>query len=107
MQAAIFDSRMYRAKSSKLYWLDALENSERLQPSLVGTRSTASLKWFPERSGTRWNASLPDFSCFTVMKKTKPNRSPILVAIVGGSGSGKTWLADKLHAALGPKAARL
>jgi len=41
------------------------------------------------------------------MKKTKPNRSPILVAIVGGSGSGKTWLADKLHAALGPKAARL
>ena len=34
-------------------------------------------------------------------------KSPILVAIVGGSGSGKTWLADKLQADLGPKAARL
>jgi uridine kinase len=31
----------------------------------------------------------------------------LLVAIVGGSGSGKTWLADKLQAALGPNAARL
>ena len=41
------------------------------------------------------------------MKKSKPDRSPILVAIVGGSGSGKTWLAGKLQAALGPKAARL
>jgi uridine kinase len=33
--------------------------------------------------------------------------NPILVAIVGGSGSGKTWLADKLQTALGSKAARL
>src|SRR5258707_12797949 len=32
---------------------------------------------------------------------------PVLVAIVGGSGSGKTWLAEKLLAALGGKAARL
>ncbi len=32
---------------------------------------------------------------------------PLLVAIVGGSGSGKTWLADKLCAKLGRKAARL
>src|SRR5689334_19369399 len=32
---------------------------------------------------------------------------PLLVAIVGGSGSGKTWLAKKLQAALGDRAARL
>src|SRR5690242_2948494 len=30
---------------------------------------------------------------------------PLLVAIVGGSGAGKTWLAKKLHAALDPDAA--
>src|SRR3569833_919581 len=30
---------------------------------------------------------------------------PLLVAIVGGSGAGKTWLAKKLHAELGPDAA--
>ena len=35
--------------------------------------------------------------------KTKP----LLVAIVGGSGSGKTWLAEKLCAELGRRAARL
>lgn len=32
---------------------------------------------------------------------------PRLVAIVGGSGSGKTWLAERLEAALGARAARL
>ena len=32
---------------------------------------------------------------------------PILVAIVGGSGAGKTWLARKLQVALRGKAARL
>jgi uridine kinase len=32
---------------------------------------------------------------------------PLLVAIVGGSGSGKSWLADKLYALLAPHAARL
>jgi uridine kinase len=32
---------------------------------------------------------------------------PLLVAIVGGSGSGKSWLADKLAAALAPGAVRL
>jgi uridine kinase len=32
---------------------------------------------------------------------------PKLVAIVGGSGSGKSWLADRLLAALAPHAARL
>src|SRR5439155_9499390 len=37
----------------------------------------------------------------------KLKRSPFLVAIVGGSGSGKTWLAEKLQAALAGKAARL
>jgi uridine kinase len=31
--------------------------------------------------------------------------APLLVAIVGGSGAGKTWLAKKLKAALGPDAA--
>jgi uridine kinase len=31
---------------------------------------------------------------------------PLLVAIVGGSGAGKTWLAKKLHAALAPDAVR-
>jgi uridine kinase len=33
--------------------------------------------------------------------------SPVHVAVVGGSGSGKTWLAEKLAAALAPRAARL
>jgi uridine kinase len=33
--------------------------------------------------------------------------SPLLVAIVGGSGAGKTWLAKKLQSALEPEAARL
>ena len=32
---------------------------------------------------------------------------PVLVAIVGGSGSGKTWLAEKLARALAPLAARV
>lgn len=49
------------------------------------------------------------------MKQPAPRRSsisrfpssPLLVAIVGGSGSGKTWLAEKLRAALGSRAARL
>lgn len=38
------------------------------------------------------------------MKKPKP---PFLVAIVGGSGSGKSWLAEKLQTTLGSKAGRL
>lgn len=42
---------------------------------------------------------------------SSPNSSaqsaPLLVAIVGGSGAGKTWLAKKLQAALGPEAIRL
>ena len=37
----------------------------------------------------------------------KTDRAPLFVAIVGGSGSGKTWLAQRLHAALGRKAGRL
>lgn len=36
-----------------------------------------------------------------------PRQSQLLVAIVGGSGSGKTWLADKLQSVLGDQAARL
>lgn len=34
-------------------------------------------------------------------------RRPLLVAIVGGSGSGKTWLAEKLERSFGRAAARL
>jgi uridine kinase len=34
-------------------------------------------------------------------------RRPVLVAIVGGSGSGKSWLAQRLERALAPNAARL
>jgi uridine kinase len=46
-------------------------------------------------------------------KRAKPKEGrlghglPMLVAIVGGSGSGKSWLADKLAGMLGRKAARL
>lgn len=32
---------------------------------------------------------------------------PVHVAVVGGSGSGKTWLAEKLAAALAPRATRI
>lgn len=35
------------------------------------------------------------------------NQKPLLVAIVGGSGSGKTWLTERLATALGPLAARI
>ena len=42
------------------------------------------------------------------MRGPKPSTvfqaEPLLVAIVGGSGAGKTWLAKKLHAALAPEA---
>ena len=34
-------------------------------------------------------------------------KSPVHVAVVGGSGSGKTWLAEQLAAALAPRAVRL
>lgn len=36
----------------------------------------------------------------------RKKRPPVLVAIVGGSGSGKTWLAEKLELALAPDAVR-
>ena len=35
------------------------------------------------------------------------NQQPIHVAVVGGSGSGKTWLAEKIATTLAPRAARL
>ena len=35
------------------------------------------------------------------------SKTSLLVAIVGGSGSGKTWLAEKLKAVLGRKALRV
>ncbi|HXS69456.1 MAG TPA: uridine kinase [Candidatus Polarisedimenticolia bacterium] len=38
--------------------------------------------------------------------KSSPGPQPLLVAIVGGSGAGKTWLAGKLEAALTPDATR-
>ena len=34
-------------------------------------------------------------------------KRPVHVAVIGGSGSGKTWLAEKLAARLKPRAARL
>lgn len=34
-------------------------------------------------------------------------RRPVLIAIVGGSGSGKSWLAERLSATVGVKALRL
>ena len=37
----------------------------------------------------------------------KKQKQPLLVAIVGGSGSGKSWLAKQLQSALGPNAGRL
>jgi uridine kinase len=37
----------------------------------------------------------------------KKAKQPLLVAIVGGSGSGKSWLADKLQSTLGHNAGRL
>lgn len=37
------------------------------------------------------------------MKRTKPK----LIAIVGGSGAGKTWLANQLQQVFGPKVTRL
>jgi uridine kinase len=33
--------------------------------------------------------------------------SPLLIAIVGGSGAGKTWLASRLEKALAPRVARI
>jgi uridine kinase len=36
-----------------------------------------------------------------------PKTPPLLVAIVGGSGAGKTWLAKKLQAELAPEAAHI
>jgi uridine kinase len=37
----------------------------------------------------------------------KKSRQPLLIAIVGGSGSGKSWLAEKLQTALGSNTGRL
>jgi len=38
-------------------------------------------------------------------RASRTSTTPLLVAIVGGSGAGKTWLAKKLKAALDPEAA--
>ena len=40
-------------------------------------------------------------------KQVRPAGAPLLVAIAGGSGSGKSWLADKLQSVLGPKVLRI
>src|ERR1700676_5199338 len=37
----------------------------------------------------------------------KKRPAPLLVAIVGGSGAGKSWLADRLQSILGTKSARM
>ena len=41
------------------------------------------------------------------MPSSRRGAPPVLIAIVGGSGSGKTWLAKKLERALAPDAMRL
>jgi uridine kinase len=41
------------------------------------------------------------------MKHLWPMQKPRFIAIVGGSGAGKTWLADRLQKALGKEAARI
>jgi uridine kinase len=43
----------------------------------------------------------------TTRKSAGVYRTPVLVAIVGGSGAGKSWVADQLKDLLGPLAARL
>jgi uridine kinase len=48
----------------------------------------------------------PDKRTDRRQSRRDPNR-PLLVAIVGGSGSGKSWLAEKLKAAIGSRAARI
>ena len=50
----------------------------------------------------------PIQSLATVMIRGKrPVRHPVLVAIVGGSGAGKSWLADKLAEQLGRNVSRI
>ncbi len=41
------------------------------------------------------------------MKTTPQGPKPLLVAVVGGSGAGKSWLAERLCRRLAPHAARL
>lgn len=43
----------------------------------------------------------------TTRSRDRKGVSPCLIAIVGGSGSGKSWLAEKLEGALAPHATRL
>lgn len=42
-----------------------------------------------------------------VAEHLKRQQKPRLIAIVGGSGSGKTWLADRLQRAFGKEAGRI
>jgi uridine kinase len=50
----------------------------------------------------------PSHPCSSVfIRGKKKDSAPLLIAIVGGSGSGKTWLAKKLQVALGSNAARI
>ncbi len=45
--------------------------------------------------------------CASRIPAARRASTPFLIAIVGGSGSGKSWLAERLASALAPKAARL
>src|SRR5512140_3253218 len=50
----------------------------------------------------------PKRKAFAAVTAAKNRRQrPLLVAIVGGSGSGKTWLARRLQRRLAPEAARV
>jgi uridine kinase len=42
-----------------------------------------------------------------ISSRNSDRRRPVVVAIAGGSGSGKTWLADRLQAMLGRKVLRI
>src|SRR5947207_746191 len=58
-----------------------------------------------------WRAGLSEGTQNAILRYGRLHRKmilqPILVAIVGGSGSGKTWLADRLQHSFGKRAARL
>jgi uridine kinase len=43
----------------------------------------------------------------SAVRKPNRDRAPVLVAIVGGSGAGKSWLAERLETALAGQATRL
>lgn len=72
---------------------------------------TSRLKRPKPRRAATWapvNTLAPKESVSCALRRpTRTSSTSALVAIVGGSGSGKTWLADKLEHALKPNVTRL